>query len=270
MRGMVPIHHKVHRGHRGRQSAPRYGDVPIRIMVYKTGKCRPAGHDCFPQEPLVKSYRLRELVVLFSLLAASGLTIRAQPGQQPGSQQSEGATIKVETALVTFPVSVLDKNGKFIPHLMKSDFHIYEDNIEQEIASFADVEAPFNVVLLLDTSRSTRFKIEDIQRAAIAFVNKLRPDDRVMIVSFDSDIYIDSEFTSDREVLRRAIRETHTGGSTRLYDAVDLVITERLSRVQGRKAIVLFTDGVDTASQLATDRSTLARVDESGVLVYPV
>jgi VWFA-related protein len=91
-----------------------------------------------------------------------------------------------------------------------------------------------------------------------------------MVVSFDSDIYIDSEFTSDRDQLRRAIRQTRTGGWTRLYDAVDLVITERLGKVQGRKAVVLFTDGVDTASSLASAASTIGRVEESGALVYPI
>src|SRR5207253_8529594 len=122
----------------------------------------------------------------------------------------------------------------------------------------------------LDTSRSTAFKLEDIQRAAIAFVDQLHSSDCVMVVSFDEDVYIDSEFTSNRDQLRRAIYGTRTGGSTKLYDAVDLVITERLNRLQGRKAVVLFTDGVDTSSKLASARSTLERVEESGALVYPI
>ena len=190
----------------------------------------------------------------------------------PSAQQSsqDVGTIKLDTKLVTIPVSALDRGGKYIPHLTKNDFRIFEDGVEQEIASFATVETPFNVVLLLDTSPSTAFKLRDIQNAAIVFVNQLHANDRVMVVSFDKDIYIDSEFTSDRAQLRRAIYGTHTDNSTRLYDAVDLVITERLRRVDGRKAIVLFTDGVDTASKLATAHSTIARVEESGVLIYPI
>lgn len=193
-------------------------------------------------------------------------------GGQPEQQvpADDGGTIKVETTLVTIPVSVIDKEGKFAARLTKRDFHIYEDGVEQEIEDLSTVEAPFNVVLLLDTSRSTVFKMEDIQRAAVAFVDELRAQDRVMIVSFDKEIYLDAEFTSDRDRLRRAIYGTRTGGETRLYDAVDLVITERLNRIQGRKAIVLFTDGVDTTSRLATQRSTIERVEESGVLVYPI
>ncbi|HEY7184162.1 MAG TPA: VWA domain-containing protein [Blastocatellia bacterium] len=210
------------------------------------------------------------VATVFSLFAQSG------GGRRPGAEKAQpeaqdpGATIKIDTTLVTIPVSVLDHDGKYIPNLTKRDFHLFEDNVEQEITDFNSIEAPFHVALLLDTSQSTNFKLKDIQKAALAFVDQLHHDDQVMVVSFDSDIYIDAEFTSDRDQLRRAIRQTRTGGWTRLYDAVDLVITERLGKVRGRKAVVLFTDGVDTASHLASAASTLGRVEESGALVYPI
>jgi VWFA-related protein len=245
------------------------------------------------------------LVCLIVLLSLSLLTAQAEPAQQqpppptspppdaqkteapkpkptlklPGSelatpqqpqQTPDAGTIKLDTSLVLIPVSVIDRDGKYIPNLTKDGFQIFEDGIKQEIDHFSSVEAPFNVVLLLDTSGSTRFKIEDIQRAALTFVDQLRPQDRVMVVSFDQRVYIDSEFTGDRAQLRRAIHQTRTGGSTRLYDAVDLVLTERLNKMTGRKAIILFTDGVDTMSQLATSLSTIDRVEESGVLLYPI
>jgi Ca-activated chloride channel homolog len=210
------------------------------------------------------------VAAVFSLFAQSG------GGRRPGAEKAQpeaqdpGATIKIDTTLVTIPVSVLDHDGKYIPNLTKRDFHLFEDDVEQEITDFNSIEAPFHVALLLDTSQSTNFKLRDIQKAALAFVDQLHTDDQVMVVSFDSDIYIDAEFTSDRDQLRRAIRKTRTGGRTRLYDAVDLVITERLGKVRGRKAVVLFTDGVDTASNLASAESTLGRVEESGALVYPI
>jgi Mg-chelatase subunit ChlD len=201
---------------------------------------------------------------------------QGQTGQDPSRQDpAQGAgdddsTIKIDTTLVTIPVTVLDRDGKYIPNLTKRNFQLWEDDIQQEISDFTSVEVPFNVVLLLDTSRSTVFRLEDIQRAAVAFVEQLRPEDRVMVVSFDDKVYVDSEFTSDRARLRRAIYQTRTGGGTKLYDAVDLVISERLNRVDGRKAIVLFTDGVDTTSRLANAASTLEQVEESDVLVYPI
>jgi len=208
--------------------------------------------------------------ISFPILAQSGSQRQSAPGNAKPDAQDPGPTIKIETSLVTIPVSVLDRDGKFIPTMTRRDFHLYEDNVEQEITDFSSVEKPFHLVLLLDTSRSTSFKMEDIQHAALAFIDQLHPDDSVMVVSFDSDVYIDSEFTSDREKLRQAIRRTRTGSSTRLYDAVDLVITERLGKIQGRKAVVLFTDGVDTASKLASAASTIGRVEESGALVYPI
>ncbi len=183
----------------------------------------------------------------------------------------DDGTIRLDTTLVSVPVSVLDRDGKFVPFMKKSDFQIFEDGAKQEIENFESVEVPFNVVLMLDTSNSTRFRLEDIQASAYTFVRQLRPDDRVMVVSFDSRYRVNCDFTSDRYVLRDAIYGTHPGGSTRLYEAMDMVVN-RLEEMQGRKAIVIFTDGVDTTSRrsVATAASTLEMVEESGALVYPI
>lgn len=178
--------------------------------------------------------------------------------------------VRVNSTLVTIPVSVLDRDGRFIPALRKEDFRIIEDGVEQEVAYFNTVEAPFTVALVLDTSGSTRFKIDEIQDAAIAFVDQLRPEDRVMVVSFDDSVRFLSDATSDRRRLRDAIRQTRTGGGTRLYDAVEEVIKKRISRVPGRKAIVLFTDGVDTTSTRASYSSTTRDAEELDAMIYPV
>ena len=178
-------------------------------------------------------------------------------------------TIKMDTALVTIPASVIDRDGKFVPFLKKRDFRIYEDGVEQDIESLTSVEAPFHVVLVLDTSNSTVFKYNDIQDAALAFIKQLRPDDQVMVVSFDSKVRFHCDFTNDYDALRQAIDETRTGGSTKLYEAVDKVV-DRLEQIEGRKAVVLFTDGVDTASRRANYQNTLDKVEESGALVYPI
>jgi VWFA-related protein len=183
---------------------------------------------------------------------------------------SEDEVVRVNASLVTVPVSVLDRDGRFIGGLRKEDFRIFEDGTEQEVAYFAPVEQPFTVALVIDTSGSTRFRLEDIQAAANAFLDQLRPEDRVIVVSFDDEVRVLSEATNDRNALRRAIRATRPGNGTRLYDAVDLVIRQQLSRIQGRKAIVLFTDGVDTSSKHAGYRSTLAEAEELDAMIYPV
>jgi Ca-activated chloride channel homolog len=181
----------------------------------------------------------------------------------------ETGTIKMDTALVTIPVSVLDRDGKFVPFLKKRDFRLYEDGVEQDIENLTSVETPFHVALVLDTSNSTVFRLEDIQDAASEFVKLLRQDDQVMVMSFDSKVRFHCDFTNDYEELRRAINETRTGGNTKLYEAVDQVI-DRLDEIEGRKAVVLFTDGVDTSSRRANYKNTLEKVEESGALVYPI
>jgi VWFA-related protein len=181
-----------------------------------------------------------------------------------------GDVIRVDTTLVTLPVSVMDRDGRYIPNLTKEDFRVFEDGIDQAVAFFSSVDKPFSVVLMIDTSNSTRFRLEDIHDAAITFVNQLRPDDRVMVVSFDDDIKVLSDFTLDRSKLTKAIRRAETGDGTRLYDAVDMVMNQRLSQVNGRKAVVLFTDGVDTTSKRATYQSNVLDSEELDALIYPV
>lgn len=182
----------------------------------------------------------------------------------------EGETVRVETTLVTIPVSVTDREGRYIPNLSKEDFQIFENGVEQKVAYFAPVEKPFTVALVIDTSNSTRFRLEEIQDAAITFVNQLRPDDRVMVVAFAEHVRVLIEPTSDRNALRDAIRRVSNGGGTSLYDAVDYVINQRFNRIEGRKAIVLFTDGVDTTSRIATYQSNLHDAEEVDALIYPV
>lgn len=181
-----------------------------------------------------------------------------------------GDVIRVDTTLVTIPVSVMDRNGRYAPNLHKEDFRLWEDGTEQDIAFFSSVDKPFSLVLMIDTSGSTRFRLEDIQDAAISFVNQLRQDDRVMVVSFDDQVRVLTEFTSDRYRLRDAIRQTRTGDGTKLYDAIDLVMNQRLNSVAGRKAIILFTDGVDTTSRHASYASNLRDAEELDALIYPV
>jgi VWFA-related protein len=179
--------------------------------------------------------------------------------------------VRVNTTLVTVPVSVLDRQGRFVPNLKREDFSVFENGVEQSIAYFEPAEKPFTVALLLDTSASTHFHLSEIREAAIEFAKQLRPQDRVLIVSFNDEVLLLTEATNDLNLIETVIEENaNTGNSTRLYDAVDLTIKERLNKIKGRKAIVLFTDGVDTSSQQATYRTTLDEVEELDALIYPI
>ena len=184
---------------------------------------------------------------------------------------SEGDVIRIDTNLVTVPVSVLDRDGRFISDLRREEFKVLENGVEQKIAYFESTEKPFTVALLLDTSGSTFFHLWEIKEAAINFAKQLRPQDRVLVVTFDRLVMLLTEATNDPKIVTEVVeRNAITGFSTRLYDALDLVIRARLNKIDGRKAIVLFTDGVDTGSYQATYQSTVREVEELDALIYPV
>lgn len=189
------------------------------------------------------------------------------PSRKP---KEEDEVITVETNLVTTPVSVMDRNGRFIPGLTKKDFKIFENGVPQTITYFQSEEQPFTVVLMIDISPSTKYQIDEIHFAALTFVNQLRPADKVMVVAFDQRTRILCEPTSDRKTLYSAIYKANFGSGTSLYEAVDAVANLELVNTPGRKAVVLFTDGVDTTSRRASYQSTIAAVEEVDALFYPI
>ncbi|HKV32686.1 MAG TPA: VWA domain-containing protein [Pyrinomonadaceae bacterium] len=188
----------------------------------------------------------------------------------PEGETVEGDVIRTDTALVTVPVTVLDRNGRYVPMLRREQFRISENGVDQKIAYFATTDAPISVILLIDTSGSTHFRLDDIQHAAITFVSKLKDNDSVMVMSFDDRIDVQCKATTDRKEIERAIRRTSTGGGTRLYDAVENILKKQLSKISGRKAVVLFTDGVDTTSGRASYDSTIRLAEESDAPIYSV
>lgn len=183
---------------------------------------------------------------------------------------SDDEVLKVETNLITIPVSVFDRNGLYIPDLRKESFKIFEDGVEQPIEYFATTDSPVTVVLLLDTSPSTEYKIEEIQNAAIAFINQLQPRDTVIVIEFDANVHVLAEATTDRSQTIRGIRRADFGGGTSLYDAVHFSIMKRLNKIEGRKAIVLFTDGVDTTSTKTNYDESISEAEEADATIFPI
>lgn len=199
------------------------------------------------------------------LIGGDKRPVSPTPSTAPGD---DDGVIRVETNLVTMPVSVLDRDGRFISGLQQKDFQIFENGVQQKLDYFQSVEQPFTVIILIDVSPSTQFRIEEIQDAAISFVNQLRAGDRVGVVSFDEDVHVLSPITNNRYQLRNAIRQARFGDGTSLYEAVDYVIDQQLRNIDGRKAVVLFTDGVDTTSERASYDSTLRATEEIDALFY--
>jgi Mg-chelatase subunit ChlD len=199
----------------------------------------------------------------------------ASPSPTPAAESipndilPEAETVKTDTNLVMVPVIATNIDGLYVPDLRQQDFSIWEDDTQQEIAFFATVNTPFHVVLMLDTSGSTKEKLSEIQSAAAAFVDQLKPADRVKVISFDDKVRDLNDFTNDRALLKAAIYKTRSGEGTKLYDAFKKAL-QVTSRLQGRKAIVVFTDGVDWYSDDASYESTMRGLDEEGVIIYPI
>ena len=205
------------------------------------------------------------------VLKGSGTDTATSPPAAKTGVSADDEIIKVETNLVTTPVSVLDRSGRFIPNLKQKDFAIFENGVPQKITYFQSSEQPFTVVLMIDISPSTKYKIDEIHYAALTFVNQLRPTDKVMVLAFDQRIKVlTEEPTTEKAKIYAAIYSAKFGSGTSLYDAVSYATSLDLINVTGRKAIVLFTDGVDTTSRGSNFESTVAAVQEVDALIYPI
>ena len=189
---------------------------------------------------------------------------------EKGETANDDDVLRVETQLVTIPVSIIDHQGNFVTGLQQSDFKIFEDGKEQQVAYFSTTEQPFTVILMLDVSPSTHFKINEIHDAAVAFVSQLKQNDRVMVVAFDGRTHVLTEPTNDRNAIAKAIRRAKLGDGTSIYDAVDYVIKRSLSKIEGRKAVVLFSDGVDTTSTRSSYQKTVRESEELDAAFYTV
>jgi VWFA-related protein len=170
----------------------------------------------------------------------------------------EGDVVRVDTELVTLNVSVIDRGtNRGLKGLAESDFKLFEDGAQQQLAHFESANAPFNLILLIDLSTSTQEKIGLIREAALHFVSAARPADRIGIITFANIPIVVSPLTSDRAALRQRISAIQQPkGSTKLYDSLAFAMDQVLKdSKRARNAIVLMSDGLD---------STLPNVDGEG------
>lgn len=179
--------------------------------------------------------------------------------------------IKVDTNLVTIPVIVSDRQNRYIAGLKAANFTVFKDDQKQTIEYFVAEESPVNIAILLDTSRSTERVLDEIQKAALEFIEQLKPNDRCLIISFDWQVRVLSDLTGDREKLKKTIRNAGIGErfGTVMQDAVYQAVSRNFAGVKGRKAIILLTDGKDFGS-FTEKEELLNRLEESDTLVYTV
>lgn len=198
-----------------------------------------------------------------------------------GEEVGDGDVVRVETQLVSVPAVVTDSTGHPLVNLRAENFVLYEDGRPQRISNFSTTEAPFEVALLLDTSGSTRDELGLIRRAARAFIDALRPGDRVAIVAFNSTsddanglatVDVLSKLTNDHDALQAALEKMGASNGTPYYDAL-MKISEDVFRnppreeLRGRRAIVALTDGVDSTSG-SEFGDVRARLERTGVACY--
>jgi VWFA-related protein len=198
-----------------------------------------------------------------------------------GEEVDEGDVVRVDTQLVSVPAVVTDRGGRPLANLRAENFVLYEDGRPQQISNFATTDVPFEVALLLDTSGSTRSDIALIRRAARAFLDALRPGDRVSIIAFNNSedgggslatVDVLTRLTDDRETLQKALESIGASNGTPYYDAL-VRIGEEVFReppreeIRGRRAVVALTDGVDSASD-ADYAEARARLQRVGVASY--
>ena len=190
---------------------------------------------------------------------------------QDSKQLEQDDAIKLETTLVQIPAVVRDKGGRYVLDLTRYDFEIYEDGQKKGVEFFGTIEEPFSVALVLDTSGLTASQLEFIKSSAIAFIDSLRPHDRVMVIGFNDSVEVKCEMTGNREVLYNAVRALNSGEYTQVYEAVYTAVWEKMGDIQGRKAVILFSDGIDTASSEIVAEDTLDAVIESeDVIMYAI
>lgn len=185
--------------------------------------------------------------------------------------ETRAQSTKSKKNLVSVPVTVSDRDGLYIPNLKKSDFTILQDGVSQEIVSFATEDEPVSVTLLLDTSRSTEKVLAQIKSAAMEFIKLLNPQDRAMVATFDSKVNVLSQFTSNQGELLKAIDNIRIDDKvgTVLRRAVSQITQNSFQRIEGRKALIVLTDGKDFGSYL-TKAELLEELQESDVMIYSV
>jgi Ca-activated chloride channel homolog len=194
-----------------------------------------------------------------SAVAAIAFTLSIS-AQQP--------TFRSGSRVVPAFVTVTDSNNRLITDLARDEFEVLDNGRPQEITIFDNEVRPFSVVVMLDTSVSMTDRLKDLYAGAEQFLLRLMPHDKGTVGAFNDKIEFASDFTSDRNSLVSSLKHLDFGNETRLYDALHASL-DRLEKVEGRKVILLFTDGADFGSRLGSGKA-LDRAREHEIMIYGI
>jgi Ca-activated chloride channel homolog len=188
---------------------------------------------------------------------------------QEATTPDRGYTIGVSVDMVVMYTSVFDKQGHFVAGLKKDNFRLFEDGVQQTLSSFSQEDVPVNMGILLDLSGSMRSKIDQVNKAALAFIRASNPRDQVFLIGFNDEVELLQDYTSDIDEITDALENTIVTGGTALYDAIYLGIQKAHTGSRPKKAVVVITDGEDRDSYYKLDE-LLAKVQEADVQVFSV
>jgi Ca-activated chloride channel family protein len=224
---------------------------------------------------------MNKLYVVLAVLCVTGTAADtprtpAQTPQQPEPDVAASDTrIILDVNRVNMLFTVTDKKGRFVTNLGKDDFDVIQDKKSQEIVEFAsESDLPLRLAVLIDSSNSIRDRFRFQQEAAVEFINSvMRPQDKAVVVSFDTGPELVADLTNDTGTLAKAVRDLRAGGGTALYDAVFYACKEKLMQDQPmhkyRRALILLSDGDDTQSRYSRDQA-LEMAQKADVAIYAI
>src|SRR5690348_12490100 len=183
------------------------------------------------------------------------------------AQDSLG-TIKVDVRLVEVYATVLDNHGGFVDGLKVDNFQILEDGHPQKISIFENDADSLSCAILLDTTGSMRDALPRVRNSVVKLIDELGERDSVAIFTFDQQLAVRQDFTTDKDAAKRAVLRTRAQGSTALFDAISEA-SEELAKRRGKKALIVFTDGADNSSLLTAD-GAIAQARKVGIPLYAI
>jgi Ca-activated chloride channel homolog len=208
-----------------------------------------------------RTMRVLRSLALLLVVVGTGLS-------RPTSAQEQPTFKSAPTRIVSVFATVLDGEGRIVPGLEREDFTILDNGKPQELAVFDNSVRPFNVVVMLDQSASMTANLELLSQAAEQFLMRMLPADKGQVGGFSDKIQLSGTFTNDRDDLIAALEDLQFGNPTRLYDAVNESMAA-LKAADGRKVVLVFTDGADTASRMDLG-DVLDRARDEDVMIYAI
>jgi Ca-activated chloride channel family protein len=200
--------------------------------------------------------RMSSIVCALALLTGSALVASDQP------------TFRSSVRTVPIYATVVDSSGRLVPDLERGDFSILDNGKPAELSLFSNESQPFSAVVMLDTSASMTANLKLLNRAAEQFLLRLLPVDKAQVGAFNDKIQLSGTFTNDRDELISALNDLYFGNPTRLNDGIAAGL-DALNGIDGRRVVIVFTDGEDTSSKLGF-KTVMERARDEEVMVYSI